>query len=110
MNMDAIKFEEMPAVMAQLVKEIRCLKEKIDEISSSSGCSVKIGPGSKRRIMRTSDVCFLLGKTPVTIYRMVKRGELTAYKNGKELFFFEDEVLAMLEDGKMTVTCACRNA
>jgi len=98
--MDAIKFEEMPTVMAQLVNEVRCLREKIDEISSSSGSSVQVGPGNKRRIMRTSDVCFLLGKTPVTIYRMVKRGELTAYKNGKELMFFEDEIMAMLESRK----------
>jgi excisionase family DNA binding protein len=43
----------------------------------------------------------MLGKAPVTIYRMVRKGEIKAYKNGKELFFFEDEVEHMIKAGKI---------
>lgn len=101
--------EEMPKIVASLVEEVKELRESVERLTSAD-TSLRSVSSAKKKIMRTPDVCFLLGKTPVSIYRMVKRGELVAYKNGKELFFFEDEVLAMLEDGKMTVNCACRNA
>jgi excisionase family DNA binding protein len=66
---------------------------------SENGTSV---PAVRRKILNTGQVCMLLDKTPLTIYRMVKRGELVGYKKGKEYYFFEDEVMKILESARVS--------
>ena len=36
----------------------------------------------------------------VTIYTLVRKGLLPAYKKGKKLYFYEDELLAWIENGR----------
>lgn len=91
-----ITFNEVPSVLATLVKEVKNLSSKLDDIMISH----PVETANKRKILKTAQVCSLLGVTQITVYRMIKRGELTAYKRGKDLFFFEDEVMESLKDGK----------
>ena len=35
-----------------------------------------------------------------TIYTLVRKGLLPAYKKGKKLYFYEDELLAWIENGR----------
>lgn len=100
MNNEKMNLEEISNMMATLVDEVKGLKEVVANLSG-----VKAGVGDakpkERKLLRTPDLCFMLGKAPVTIYRMVRKGEIKAYKNGKELFFFEDEVEHMIKAGKI---------
>lgn len=88
----------LTSMISDLMDEVKSLREKIDTLSEN-GTSV---PAVRRKILNTGQVCMLLDKTPLTIYRMVKRGELVGYKKGKEYYFFEDEVMKILESARVT--------
>ena len=97
MKKSRITFDQMPELMASLVTEVRSLRRTVDSLMMGS----QSGTEPKRRVLSTDDVCRLLGKTRVSIYRMIKRGEIAAYKKGKNLFFFDDEILSGLESGRI---------
>lgn len=88
----------LTSMISDLMDEVKSLREKIDTLSEN-GTSV---PAVRRKILNTGQVCMLLDKTPLTIYRMVKRGELVGYKKGKEYYFFEDEVMEILESARVS--------
>jgi excisionase family DNA binding protein len=88
----------LTSMISDLMDEVKSLREKIDTLSEN-GTSV---PAVRRKILNTGQVCMLLDKTPLTIYRMVKRGELVGYKKGKEYYFFEDEVMKILESARVS--------
>lgn len=90
----------MSAILSDLVNEVKVLREKVDALTTTSRSETS----GKRRLMNTGQVSIMLDKTPLTIYRMVKRGELVAYKKGRELFFFEDEVLESLKNSKINMS------
>lgn len=98
MKKSRITFDEMPQLMASLVTEVRSLRRTVDSLMM--GLQSDTEP--KRRVLSTDEVCILLGRTRVSIYRMIKRGEIAAYKKGKNLFFFEDEILSGLESGRIS--------
>lgn len=97
MKKSRVTFDEMPALVEYLVSEVRSLRRAVDSLSMGS----LAGNTSTRKILSTDDICMMLGKTRLSIYRMVNRGDLVAYKKGKNLFFFEDEVLSELETGRI---------
>lgn len=100
MKEETMNLEEISNMMATLVDEVKGLKEVVANLSSIKAVASEPKP-KERKLLRTPDLCFMLGKAPVTIYRMVRKGEIKAYKNGKELFFFEDEVEHMIKAGKI---------
>ena len=106
MKKSRITFDEMPQLMASLVTEVRSLRRTVDSLMM--GLQSDTEP--KRRVLSTDEVCILLGRTRVSIYRMIKRGELAAYKKGKNLFFFEDEILSGLESGRIRSRCELQDA
>ena len=48
----------------------------------------------KRIPIGIDDACKLIGKAKPTVYTLVRKRLLPCYKNGKHLYFFEDELLA----------------
>jgi hypothetical protein len=88
----------LTSMISDLMDELKSLREKIDTLSEN-GTSV---PAVRRKILNTGQVCMLLDKTPLTIYRMVKRAELVGYKKGEEYYFFEDEVMKILESARVS--------
>jgi len=98
MKREKVGFEEMPFILADLVNQVKELTAKVDHIS------IAPQPSNGRKIIMTQEVCRMLGLTPVTVYRMVKRGQLSATKKGKSWYFFEDEVVKMIERGRTMST------
>ena len=99
MERTKVSFEEMPFVMADLLNEVRALSAKVDKIGEQPS-SKDVSVFKDRKVIQTPTVCKILGMTPVTIYRMVKRGELEGCKKGRCWYFFEDEVMEMLEKSR----------
>lgn len=99
MERNKISFEEMPFVMADLLNEVKALSAKVDKIGEQPA-SKATSMFEDRKVIQTPAVCKILGMTPVTIYRMVKRGELEGCKKGRSWYFFEDEVMEMLEKSR----------
>lgn len=90
----------LTSMISDLMDEVKSLKVKIEGLSETAAAP----PKRKRRILNTGQVCLLLDKSPLTIYRMVKKGQLIGYKKGKEYYFFEDEVMKTLENSRVTGT------
>ena len=88
----------LTSMISDLMDEVKSLREKIETLSENGTVSA----GRRRKILNTGQVCLLLDKAPLTIYRMVKKGELVGYKKGKEYYFFEDEVMKILESARVT--------
>lgn len=91
--------ENISEILIDLVREVKELKQKVDSLSSAEVNQ----PTKRKKIMNTGQVCLLLDKAPLTIYRMLKRGDLTGYKKGREWYFYEEEVISMLEMGRSRV-------
>ena len=47
------------------------------------------------------DACRLLGKAKQTVYALACRGEIPNYKQGRTVYFFEDELLEWIASGKV---------
>ncbi len=47
----------------------------------------------KHVLVEIEDACHIIRKAKPTIYTLVRKGLLPAYKKGKKLYFYEDELL-----------------
>ena len=58
-------------------------------------------PASDKHVLvEIEDACRIIRKAKPTIYTLVRKGLLPAYKKGKKLYFYEDELLAWIENGR----------
>lgn len=57
-------------------------------------------PSDKHVLVEIEDACRSIKKAKPTIYTLVRKGLLPAYKKGKKLYFHEDELLAWIENGR----------
>ncbi|KAA6329312.1 hypothetical protein EZS27_021864 [termite gut metagenome] len=57
-------------------------------------------PPVKRVPIGIDDACQIIGKARPTVYALVRNRLLPCYKNGKKLYFFEDELLEWIAKGK----------
>ena len=93
MVQNEITFENLPKAVAHLVSEIAEIKNLVYK-----GQKAIVPP--KRIPIGIDDACKLIGKAKPTVYTLVRKRLLPCYKNGKHLYFFEDELLAWIEHGK----------
>ena len=93
MDNNEISFENLPKAVAHLVNEVAEIKALVEK-----GQDAVISP--KRIPIGIDKACKIIGKAKPTIYTLVRKRLLPCYKNGKQLYFFEDELLAWIEGGK----------
>jgi len=92
MCVDKITFDKLPEVVAYLIKEVTQIKELV-------GCKPNPLP-AKRVPIGIDEACQIIGKAKPTVYTLVRKRLLPCYKNGKKLYFFEDELLEWISKGK----------
>ena len=90
MVQNEITFENLPKAVAHLVSEVAEIKNLVYK-----GHPPIVPP--KRIPIGIDDACKLIGKAKPTVYTLVRKRLLPCYKNGKHLYFFEDELLAWIE-------------
>ncbi len=93
MNANEISFENLPKAVAHLVNEVA-------EIKSLMAKEHKPLNPPKRIPIGIDDACRIIGKAKPTVYTLVRKRLLPCYKNGKKLYFFEDELLDWITHGK----------
>ena len=76
--------------MASEIAEIKFLVERKE--------TTTIPP--KRIPIDIEAACQLIGKAKPTVYTLVRTRKIPCYKNGKKLYFFEDELLEWISQGK----------
>ena len=93
MDVNEIPFENLPIAVAHLTNEIAEIKSMVQNAKISE-------PKEKRIPIGIEDVCKIIGKAKPTIYTLVRQRKIPCYKNGKKLYFFEDELLEWISKGK----------
>ena len=92
MMCNEITFDKLPEAVAYLIKSVLELKALVEDKKTES---------PKERIpIGIDEACKIIQKAKSTIYALVRKGLLPCYKRGKKLFFFEDELIAWISEGK----------
>jgi excisionase family DNA binding protein len=94
MDVNQISFDKLPEAVAHLIKEVTQIKEMVE-------CNQNQNPTPTKRVpIGIEEACQIIGKAKPTIYALVRKRLLPCYKNGKKLYFFEDELLEWISKGK----------
>ena len=93
MNVNEISFENLPKAVAHLVSEVKELKLLVEKGQTP------VLP-QKRIPIGIEEACRIIGKAKPTVYALVRKRMLPCYKNGKKLYFFEEELLEWITRGK----------
>lgn len=93
MSTNEITFENLPKAVAQLANEIAEIKSLVEK-----GQTPVVS--QKRVPIGINEACQIIGKAKPTVYTLVRKRLLPCYKNGKKLYFFEDELLDWIAKGK----------
>ena len=91
-NEKTITFDKLPEAVGYLTEQVIELKKMVSELQPP--------PSDKRTLVEIEDACRIIRKAKATVYRLVQKGILPAYKKGKKLYFYEDELLAWIENGR----------
>ncbi|MBW8332169.1 MAG: helix-turn-helix domain-containing protein [Prolixibacteraceae bacterium] len=89
---DKITFDKLPEAVAFLIQEVSQIRELVEKN--------KPQPAEKRRPIEIDEACSFVKKAKPTIYALVRKGLIPCYKNGKKLYFFEDELMQWISNGK----------
>ena len=93
MEVNEISFENLPKAVAHLVSERAEVKSLVEK------GQVSIVP-QKRIPIDIEEACRIIGKAKPTVYALVRKRMIPCYKNGKKLYFFEEELLEWITKGK----------
>ena len=97
MTKEIITFEQLPQAVSELTTQVMELRNMVASLQPQA-------PAEKHRIIGIDDACIITQKAKPTIYTLARKGLIPAYKRGKKLYFYEDELLKWIEDGRKVVT------
>ena len=92
MQKETVTFDKLPEAVGYLTEQIIELKRMVSELQPPAS--------DKHVLVEIEDACRIIRKAKPTIYTLVRKGLLPAYKKGKKLYFYEDELLAWIENGR----------
>ena len=93
MNIDEVSFDTLPKAVAHLMREVADIKSLLEKMQT-------LAVSTKRHPIGIDDASKILGRAKQTIYSLVHQRKIPCYKNGRKLYFFEDELLSWIESGK----------
>ena len=88
-----ITFDKLPRAVGYLTEQV----ERIHQMVAALQPQVAI---DKHRIVEIDETCEITRKAKPTIYTLARKGLIPAYKRGKKLYFYEDELLQWIESAK----------
>ena len=88
-----ITFAKLPQAVGYLTGQV----ERIFQMVTALQPQVVI---DKHRIVEIDEACKITRKAKPTIYTLARKGLIPAYKRGKKLYFYEDELLQWIESGR----------
>ena len=97
MTKEFITFEQLPQAVSELTTQVMELRNMVSSLQPQV-------PTEKHRIIGIDDACIITQKAKPTIYTLARKGLIPAYKRGKKLYFYEDELLKWIEEGRKVVT------
>ena len=85
MQKETVTFDKLPEAVGYLTEQVIELKRMVSELQPPAS--------DKHVLVEIEDACRIIRKAKPTIYTL-------AYKKGKKLYFYEDELLAWIENGR----------
>ncbi len=85
MQKETVTFDKLPEAVGYLTEQVIELKKMVAELQPQ--------PSDKHVLVEIEDACRIIRKAKPTI-------QLPAYKKGKKLYFYEDELLTWIENGR----------
>lgn len=93
--MNNITFEQLPQAVSMLIEKVGLLADKVEKVLGKTPQQT----GESRTLLSLNEVAALLGKSASTIYAMTSDKRIPYHKRGNKLYFFEDEIIAWIEQG-----------
>ena len=84
MTKEPITFDKLPQAVSYLTEQVEKIYQLVETLQP-----IDIDKAS-----------ILIQKSKPTIYRLARTGLIPAYKRGKKLYFYEDELLKWIDAGK----------
>ena len=88
-----ITFDKLPQAVGYLTEQVERIHKIVVALQPLSTID-------KHRIVEIDEACKITRKAKPTIYTLARKGLIPAYKRGKKLYFYEDELLQWIESGR----------
>ncbi len=101
MSDEKITFDKLPEAVTCIMEQLQEIREIVEK---------KHEPKPEKRLpIGIDEACRIIGKAKPTLYTLVRKRLLPCYKNGKKLYFFEDELLEWISNGKKKTVFEIQN-
>jgi len=94
-----ITFDQLPQMVSDLTEEVLQIKELLLSSSDETPGKSKF-PDYSHVICDIGRAMEITQKAKSTIYSLVRKGQMPGMKQGKKLYFFEDEIARWIEQGR----------
>lgn len=93
MTNERITFDKLPQAVSYLTEQVIELKMMVSALQPPSSINDHV-------LVEIDEAASIIMKSKPTIYRLVNQGVLPSYKKGKKLYFYKDELLTWIENGR----------
>lgn len=87
-----ITFEKLPEAVTYLTEQVSAIKEMV--------LALHPPVSEEKSLIGIDEACVIIQKAKPTIYALVRKGIVPAYKRGKKLYFYKEELLQWVESGR----------
>ena len=91
-----ITFDKLPQAVGYLTEQVERIHKIVAALQPQTTTD-------KHRIVEIDEACKITRKAKPTIYTLARKGLIPAYKRGKKLYFYEDELLQWIESGRKSL-------
>ncbi len=93
---EQITFDKLPQAVGYLTEQMEQIRQMVAALQPQAS-------PDKHRLIEIEEACKITRKAKPTIYTLVRKGLIPAYKRGKKLYFYEDELLQWIESGRKEI-------
>ena len=93
-----ITFDKLPEAVTYLTEQVTAIKEMVSALHPPVP--------EEKSLIGIDEACVIIQKAKPTIYALVRKGIVPAYKRGKKLYFYKEELLQWVESGRKGATTA----
>ena len=90
---EQITFDKLPQAVGYLTEQMEQIRQMVAALQPQTSLD-------KHRLVEIDEACKITRKAKPTIYTLARKGLIPAYKKGKKLYFYEDELLQWIESGR----------
>ena len=84
---EQITFDKLPQAVGYLTEQMEQIRQMVAALQPQTSSEI-------------DEACKITRKAKPTIYTLARKGLIPAYKRGKKLYFYEDELLQWIESGR----------